>query len=351
MRIGTGMLTLTCSDQVGPFEGASQLYPVGSSAFAPMSDMSHIQPSDVWSEANQSQMAGSAGTIHMPNSHQHTVVQGRPKSVAARWGQITPPDDSNTSPMSGSKRKDSGQGGLAAETPTKPKLDNSERARIAANSRHARAKKARQPAKAETQDAPSETSDEDDNAGDDKREKYREKNRVAAAKCRQKKKENVETLEDKHRNLAAQNNFMKREERKLRDELSQLRTEALNHVPSNGRCGCSPLHSYNQRQVQALAFGFGTQPAISSPSAGSISSATGSAGGFDMMGGKHSHPGSTPPNLMLHNMPTPTFSQPSNYAFAAVTTPQSMELTTAGAEGHEFSSFLQSSPNGRAGFS
>ncbi|EMC98379.1 hypothetical protein BAUCODRAFT_43157, partial [Baudoinia panamericana UAMH 10762] len=64
-----------------------------------------------------------------------------------------------------------------------------------------------------------------------KREQYREKNRLAAAKCRAKKKENVDVLEKQHRELNAQNTALRFQERQLRDELSHLRTMALHHTP------------------------------------------------------------------------------------------------------------------------
>jgi len=328
------------------------MFPVGTATFANaqgMSSHAHIDPSNVWADADPSPVdpVDNANNSHPP-SHQGDIVKSRPEHVTQRWGQITPPDDG----ASGNKRKDSAQF-TGAQSVSKPKLDNAERARNAANSRHSRAKKSRQASEQESQSGPSEGSDDDD--VEDKREKYREKNRLAAAKCRLKKKDNVETLEIRHRDLSAKNNYMKREERKLRDELSRLRTMALGHCAGNPNCRCDPLHYYNQRQMRALACGFGPSMApVSSPSHSSISSASGSNAGFDPTTGAHSMPSSTPPNLML-SMPTTvgSFSSPSSYAFATVTTPQSMEMAsaTAGPEPQEFASFLQSSPNGRAGFS
>jgi len=82
-----------------------------------------------------------------------------------------------------------------------------------------------------------------------KREKYREKNRVAAAKCRAKKKDNVDTLEDRHRTHSVLNVALKQTEQSLRDELSYWRTQALQH----SFCDCQSIQDYNMRKARNLA--------------------------------------------------------------------------------------------------
>ncbi|EME85599.1 uncharacterized protein MYCFIDRAFT_19704, partial [Pseudocercospora fijiensis CIRAD86] len=67
---------------------------------------------------------------------------------------------------------------------------------------------------------------------DDKKERYREKNRLAAAKCRSKKKTHTEGLEESARFITAQNNKLRAEERELRDMFSSLRHQALAHDPT-----------------------------------------------------------------------------------------------------------------------
>ncbi|KAF2156562.1 hypothetical protein K461DRAFT_263600 [Myriangium duriaei CBS 260.36] len=83
----------------------------------------------------------------------------------------------------------------------------------------------------------------------DKRDKYREKNRVAAAKCRAKKKEHIDGLEDNHRTQGMLNALLKQTEQQLRDELSYWRTQALQH----GFCDCQAIQEYNLRKARALA--------------------------------------------------------------------------------------------------
>lgn len=82
-----------------------------------------------------------------------------------------------------------------------------------------------------------------------KKDKYREKNRVAAAKCRAKKKEHTDGLEETHRTQSMLNALLKQTEQNLRDELSFWRTQALQHA----FCDCSAIQEYNMRKARALA--------------------------------------------------------------------------------------------------
>lgn len=123
------------------------------------------------------------------------------------------------------------------------KSDKSERARNAANQRHAKSKKARKDSRM-SQSSP--VSDDDGNKH--RKERYREKNRFAAAKCRAKKKENIETIEDRHRNLRPLNNVLKKQVQELRGELTGLRTHALDHQD----CNC-PISKYNVNQARRVA--------------------------------------------------------------------------------------------------
>ncbi|PNS17623.1 Transcription factor atf1 [Sphaceloma murrayae] len=83
----------------------------------------------------------------------------------------------------------------------------------------------------------------------DKKDKYREKNRVAAAKCRAKKKEATDGLEENHRTQSMLNALLKQTEQNLRDELSFWRTQALQHA----FCDCAAVQDYNMKKARALA--------------------------------------------------------------------------------------------------
>lgn len=309
---------------------------------------SSIYPASFWAGAEKSQ-AGALGGVHatagLPPSLQTGIVKGRGGNVAEKYGQITPPD--NTPPSEASDGKSSTASSQAGRV---KKLDRSERARNAANQRHAKAKKARQD-RADSQDDVAQGSDSEGSIGG-KREKYREKNRLAAAKCRAKKKTNVETLEDHHRELSATNSFLRRQERQLRDELSMVRTLALQHGPSAQGCRCANLHAYNQRKANEIAYGY---PSVSSPSDFGSSLASPSV---DPMGRTQSLPGSAPASMADMFSRHHSFAAPpsSNFAFAQVTTPQDMAMTSTASASNDdnqqqnFSSFLHNSPGGRAGF-
>jgi hypothetical protein len=158
-------------------------------------------------------------------------------SVAHQFGQITPPDDSNPKHV---------------PTPVEAGASTkSERARNAANQRHAKAKKARKDSTHSKSDGPDGVEFEET---DGKRERYREKNRLAAAKCRAKKKTHTEDLEDSARHITATNNRLRAEERELRDLFSSLRHQALAHDPTQG-CTCSAIHMYNNHKAHEAARG------------------------------------------------------------------------------------------------
>lgn len=164
----------------------------------------------------------------------------RSANTRERLGQITPPDDDLSA-----KYPDDEEEAEQARTTSASK---SQRARNAANSRHAK-KKARKDSgtTVKSDDNEMETGDKGD--VEEKREKYREKNRVAAAKCRAKKKENVDAQEESHRGLSAYNTFLRHTEQSLRDELTFWRTKALQHTD----CGCSAVQNYNLGKAHELS--------------------------------------------------------------------------------------------------
>jgi hypothetical protein len=92
----------------------------------------------------------------------------------------------------------------------------------------------------------------DSNGGEDKvddqKEKYRGKSKLAAAKCRARKKESTEDIIAKHRKLSFMNSSTKEQVQHLRDELTALRTHALSHQD----CDC-PIVRYNINQANIFA--------------------------------------------------------------------------------------------------
>ena len=249
------------------------------------------------------------------------IVQSR-RTTHQQFGQITPPDDSMNE--FGDSKKATAEA-VVMEAAERAKSDKSERARNAANQRHAKAKKMRKDSEGSV---PIESSDAEGEVGD-KKEKYREKNRLAAAKCRAKKKENIEDIEVKHRKLSAMNSSLKKQVQDLRGELTGLRTHALNHQD----CNCQ-ISRYNINQAKRVALG----AEAPSPSMG-----------FNGVGGSLSYMRPPPGLGGMGRMPSQSnFNSPSNFAFASVTTPDDM----GGMQSHEhsphFGDYMQTGYGGQS---
>ncbi|GAM82991.1 hypothetical protein ANO11243_009770 [Dothideomycetidae sp. 11243] len=86
---------------------------------------------------------------------------------------------------------------------------------------------------------------------DDTRASYKNKNRLAAAKCRAKKKILVDKLEGEHGVKKSVNALLRQTQLDLRDELSFWRMQALQH----SCCGCHAIHKYNLRGAHGVAVG------------------------------------------------------------------------------------------------
>ncbi|KAK6448520.1 hypothetical protein FP744_10004770 [Trichoderma asperellum] len=67
----------------------------------------------------------------------------------------------------------------------------------------------------------------------EKKEQVKQRNRVAASKCRQKKKVKVDELKEMQSNLEAQNNQLRMEFQKLREEIGQVKSNLINHTECN----------------------------------------------------------------------------------------------------------------------
>ncbi|KAI1058851.1 hypothetical protein LB507_003991 [Fusarium sp. FIESC RH6] len=111
-----------------------------------------------------------------------------------------------------------------------------------------------------------EDEDEEDAVLDDstKRNKFLKRNRIAASKCRQKKKEWVSSLEDTRYGLEHENNVLHKQYNGLVDELSTIKNQLMQHASCNdaninqwldneARKFVQRIASQNQAQVQAQA--------------------------------------------------------------------------------------------------
>ena len=254
------------------------------------------------------------------------IIQQR-RTVKQQFGQITPPDDTMGEGPPGKVAKIATAESTATRASERAKTDKSERARNAANQRHAKTKAMRKDSQASN---PADSDDVEGEGGGDKKERYREKNRLAAAKCRAKKKENIEDIEVKHRNLSAMNSALKKQVQDLRGELTGLRTHALNHQD----CNCQ-IARYNINQAKRVALG---------------AEAPSPTMGFNGDGRSFSYHQS--PSGMGGGMPSRanSFANPSNFAFASVTTPDDIGGMQSQEGSPSFGDFMPSGYGGQ-GFS
>ncbi|CAD0113395.1 unnamed protein product [Aureobasidium uvarum] len=193
-----------------------------------MSSEMHGNPANMWSSLSQPAFDG--GLEKLLNNCGTSME---------RYGQVTPPDDANLHEMTKSfgKRADSGASGMEVDDASSMSPRSS-----MSNKR---------PSVRSSQKSRKESRASEDGLTGDKKDKYREKNRVAAAKCRAKKKEHTDQLEDTFRTQSAMNSALKQTEKSLRDELSYWRTQALQHT----FCSCHPIQEYNMRKAQSMTFG------------------------------------------------------------------------------------------------
>lgn len=272
----------------------------------------------MWQDQN-ARGGGFESPFPEPNSMQQ-IVQNRSR-VHQQFGQITPPDDSVNE---FGEPKPTTAEAVVTEAAARAKTDKSERARNAANQRHAKTKKMRK----DSEGSNALDSDDLEGEGGDKKEKYREKNRLAAAKCRAKKKENIEDIEVKHRKLSAMNSSLKKQVQDLRGELTGLRTHALNHQD----CNCQ-ISRYNINQAKRVALGADAP----SPSMG-----------FSGTGGHMSYMQSPPGLGGMGRMPSHSnFNSPSNFAFASVTTPDDLGGMHSQSNSPHFGDYMQTGFGGQ----
>ena len=87
-------------------------------------------------------------------------------------------------------------------------------------------------------------------SGEDvRRNKFLERNRIAASKCRQKKKEWTQNLEARARELHKENSSLRLLVDSLRDEMLFIKGEMVKH----SSCGCEPIQNWLKSSANSLA--------------------------------------------------------------------------------------------------
>jgi hypothetical protein len=119
--------------------------------------------------------------------------------------------------------------------------EKTRRARYAANQRHSKAQKARK----DSHNAG--TISETDTLDHERKKRHREKNKVAAAKCRSRQRKQAQTIQEKGSRLREKNAELKVTIQELRGELNGLRSVALDHQ----KCNCH-VARYNLTQADRV---------------------------------------------------------------------------------------------------
>lgn len=181
---------------------------------------------------------------------QNVVPSIYPNDTRIQYGQTTPPDDDEpslfeyeyehkqqqptqpagaSSVTGGKKRKRGSAASHEAAVPPKRSRKSAARSSLAHSSNIAQA--------------------DSNNPEDIRRSKFLERNRVAASKCRQKKKEWTSNLETRARDLQKNNSSLRLMLGSLKDEILFLKGECLKHTA----CGCEQIQSFLKQRGNDLS--------------------------------------------------------------------------------------------------
>lgn len=283
-----------------------------------------------------------------PASTQAQIVSGRGDHVSQHFGQITPSEERVPS----SSKAPPAQAPPSQETRGQDpsKLSNEQRARNAANTRHSRSRNAKQQQRADHAD-PTEAKSEDGQKPGKSLHVQREKNRVAAAKCRAKKKSANEHQAEMASQFSSTNNVLTKEIRDLKNQKAEFQNLLLAHRA--GVCACHGIHDYNYGQAQRLVSNARRQVVETSSSSPSQTSLTSNHSPLSEGSGTMFHGSSmdlSADGMGIHPR-AGSFDDPMSYAFNQNGDPDTLHTTSGDPLMHrEFAEFLQSSPGSRAGF-
>ncbi|KAI9716230.1 MAG: hypothetical protein M1812_005455 [Candelaria pacifica] len=199
------------------------------------------------------------------------LTDTRPNDFCTRYGQVTPPIDlpnglvtvdgtfkydQSITPQSDFQTQSTGSAVDQVDSNLKRKRVAHPQSSVGGGNNASATKRQR---KSNNRSKPIETAQAQE---DKKRSKFLERNRVAASKCRQKKKEWTSNLESKARDLQNSKNQLALMVSSLKDEMLFLKGELLKH----SNCNCSRIRDYLDQEVTSLAHPTMTQcPRLESP--------------------------------------------------------------------------------------
>ncbi|TKA59813.1 hypothetical protein B0A49_13785 [Cryomyces minteri] len=228
-------------DPAGCLRGDSNIAGPGAAVFQPVCvdlgsvsiPLHHTPPAQRFWKAEQQRELSPLDVSHL----------GESTNAPEQYGQCTPPEDrSFEAGRNGDSSKMTASSDGERQNMEKQRLDTTPPSTEESNGGVCTSKRRRRGSEAVVKS-------EDPGEGA-KRDKFLERNRLAAAKCRQKKKIWTEGLEERGRNAQAHNIFLKAEVATLRNELTSLKGMVLQHVERN--CGCGRIREYVGQAVTVL---------------------------------------------------------------------------------------------------
>lgn len=157
----------------------------------------------------------------------------------ARLGQHTPPSESPAQNLQYFSGSGSGNDSNLAHLPQKP--TRTKRGATKSNTRKSK----------KNNNAEGSSVERESDVSDQKRRKFLERNRVAASKCRQKKKQWMQELETNARKAQSDSKHLHGMVGILREELLRLKGELLKH----SSCGCEQISTYLLNEATKVAEG------------------------------------------------------------------------------------------------
>ncbi|MCJ1433180.1 hypothetical protein MMC27_002539 [Xylographa pallens] len=187
---------------------------------------------------------------HPPRGTLHNITtQNYSQNPRIEYGQVTPPDDQSAAEFGHENRPAGNSLHLTNHNQMPDIHDSGKRKRtsnVLADDIPKSSKRSRRSTKSKLT-GPASNIDLQ-SPEEEKRSKFLERNRVAASKCRQKKKEWTNNLEAKARELQNSKNQMAMMVTSLKEEVMWLKGEMLKHTG----CGCVRIREYLTKQADSI---------------------------------------------------------------------------------------------------
>ncbi|CAZ83778.1 unnamed protein product [Tuber melanosporum] len=219
----------------------------------------------------------------------HNMLVNYPTETRSAHGQITPPEDPPplTQRQQGGRMFDDNDDNdcfndeyaIIADTNHSSSSGNQELAEAGGNTSSCGSAGAAGRSRTRTNNRGStnrrsrRTGVEDDSAKEAKRQKFLERNRIAASKCRRKKKQWTQNLEDTAREVQATSKHLNGVVAALRDQLLHLKGELLKH---NG-CSCERIKQYLMNEATRVVEGSSASASAGNAAAAANSSSSNNA--------------------------------------------------------------------------